>query len=190
MLARATAVVALALLGAFSAQGAGGPLVGTGPPAWEVGPWINSEPLSLTGLRGRVVLVRWWTGPHCPLCRASAAALKEWHQRFSEDGLTVVGLYHHKSPSPLYVEQVAEYAASLGFDFPVAIDSEWRTLRRWWLDGHDRGFTSVTFLLDRAGKIQHVHPGGKYVRGDGGFEALEAKIVELLNEPADPAVER
>lgn len=177
------ALVLVLLASPVGAAGVDSELLGTKPPEWQVEPWINSEPLTLEELRGRVVLVRWWTGPHCPLCRASAAALNEFHERFAERGLVVVGLYHHKAPSPLYVEQVAGYAASLGFDFPVGIDPEWRTLRRWWLDGGSRGFTSVTFVLGRQGTIRHLHPGGKYVRGDGGFEALEARLLELLAEP-------
>jgi peroxiredoxin len=162
----------------------GSELVGTSPPEWQLGPWINSEPLTLDELGGSVLLVRWWTGPQCPLCRASAAALNEFHERFQDDGLVVLGLYHHKAPTPLYAREVERYAATLGFEFPVAIDREWRTLRSWWLEGGSRGFTSVTFLLDRSGVVRHVHPGGKYVRGDGGFEALEAKIRELLGEPS------
>src|SRR5262245_46755329 len=53
-------------------------LVGTTPPEWQVERWLNSPPLTLAGLRGKVVLVRWWTAG-CPYCSATAPALRELH---------------------------------------------------------------------------------------------------------------
>lgn len=176
------------LLGAGAAAAAeGDELLGTRPPEWTAEHWLNSEPLTLGELRGRVVLVRFWTGPGCPYCRASAPALSELHRRYADDGLTVVGLYHHKGRGPLDPEAVARYSRELGFGFPVAIDPEWRTLRAWWLDGRRRGWTSVSFLLDRQGVIRHVHPGGQYVKGDPAYAELEAAIERLLAEPVGAA---
>ena len=80
---------------------------------------------------------------------------------------------------------MARLAGELGFEFPVAIDAGWRTLRAWWLDDHERGWTSVSFLLDRQGVIRHVHPGGQYVQGSLEHAALEAAIERLL-APAQP----
>ena len=156
-------------------------LLGTKAPAWTVSHWINTEPMDLADLRGKVVLVRWWTGPHCPFCRASAAALNEWYQTYKDDGLVVVGLYHHKSPSPLYLEDVATLAQNMGFNFPIGIDPDWSTLRRWWLDPvPDAKFTSVSFLVDHQGIIRHIHPGGDYVMGDDDHTAMQAAIEEQL----------
>ncbi|GAB4183616.1 MAG: hypothetical protein Tsb002_05910 [Wenzhouxiangellaceae bacterium] len=155
-----------------------------GQPArnWAVSEWINSEPLELDQLRGKVVLVRWWTAPDCPFCRASAAALNEWHQRYSDHGLQVIGFYHHKSRSPLSLEQVREYTRVFGFQFAVAIDPQWRTLREWWLDTGQRNWTSVSFLLDQEGVIRYIHPGGSYVKGDPDYRAMEQMIDLLLAE--------
>ena len=96
----------------------------------------------------------------------------------------MLGLYHHKSETPLTVSHVKEQARKLGFTFPVAIDPHWTTLRRWWLDKHDRGWTSITLLLDRQGIIRHVHPGGAFFKGEKGYEMLQAKIESLLAEPS------
>lgn len=177
--------VLLAAGAAVAAEGGG--LVGTRPPEWTAEHWLNTEPLALADLRGRVVLVRFWTGPGCPYCRSSAPALNEWHERYADDGLAVVALYHHKGrggPDGADPEAVAAYARELGFEFPVAIDPGWRTLHAWWLDGHRRGWTSVSFLLDRDGVIRRVHPGGQYVKGDAAYAELEAAIERLLAEPA------
>lgn len=162
----------------------GDELLGRPVPEWEAEHWMGSPPLALQDLRGRVVLVRFWTGPGCPYCRATAPALNTLHERYGSSGLTVVGLYHHKARRPLDPEAVHRYAEELGFEFPVAVDPGWRTLRRWWLDRADSGWTSVSFLLDREGIVRWIHPGGQYVEGDGDFEELEAEIRRLLGKPA------
>jgi peroxiredoxin len=159
-------------------------LVGTRPPEWQAGDWINSRPLTLSSLRGRVVLVRWFTGQQCQFCSATAPALNDFHQRLAPRGLQVVGFYHHKSDAPFDRASVEKLAAEYRFKFPVAIDHDWKTLRQWWLDNGDRGWTSVTFLLDRRGIIRHIHPGGQYVKGDKDYNALLKKILALLDEPA------
>jgi peroxiredoxin len=128
------------------------------------------------------VLVRWWTAPGCAFCEASAPALNDFWRRYGSRGLVVVGFYHHKSSEPLSLANVKRQSRKFGFKFPVAIDPDWKTLRRWWLDKHDGGWTSVTFLLDRRGIIRHVHPGGAFFKGEPGYDLLERKIQELLDE--------
>jgi thiol-disulfide isomerase/thioredoxin len=165
--------------------GPGSELIGTRPSELAVTDWLNSPPLTLSQLRGRVVLVRWWTGPECPYCRASAPYLARWNERYAARGLTVIGIYHHKSPEPLTNARVASLARAYGIRFPVAIDPGWRTLRRWWLDRDERRFTSVSFLLDREGRVRWIHPGGEYTREEA--RALEGRIRALLAQGAAAA---
>lgn len=157
-------------------------LIGTKPPEWEVVNWFNGAPLKLADLREKVVLVRWWTAPDCPYCRATATALNEFYEKYHARGLEVIGFYHHKSDESLKVEQVPKYADDFGFKFPVAIDTGWKTLHRWWLDDERRDFTSVSFLIDRKGVIRHIHPGGEYVKGDKAYGEMKAAIEKLLAE--------
>jgi peroxiredoxin len=171
----------LAVLFFLPAIRADDPLVGTRAKPWRVTDWINSSPLALKDLRGKVVLVRWWTAPGCPFCAATAPALNGFHAHYKDKGLTVIGFYHHKARAPLKVGAVKRAVKKFGFQFPVAIDPKWQTLKSWWLD-KKRGWTSVTFLIDRKGVIRHIHPGGKYVKGDKAYQALRAKIEELLKE--------
>jgi thiol-disulfide isomerase/thioredoxin len=147
---------------------------------WDVSEWINSKPLTLDSLRGKVVLIRWWTAPGCPFCQASIPALNEFARRYRDRGLVVLGFYHHKSPAPLTPAHVKEQIRQLDVEFPVAIDRDWGTLRKWWLNKHDRGWTSVSILLDRQNIVRHVHPGGAFFKGEIGYESLEKKIEELL----------
>ena len=157
-------------------------LLGRKAPEWDGLSWLTSQPLSLAKLEGKVVLIRWWTAPHCPYCRATAPALKEFLHAYQDRGFAVVGLYHHKSPEPLAPEAVKQHAHRLGLDFPIAIDPEWRNLKRWWLDRGEERWTSVSFLIDRRGVVRHIHPGGQYVKGDADYAALRARIEELLAE--------
>jgi thiol-disulfide isomerase/thioredoxin len=119
-----------------------GDLLGTQAPEWEVEHWMHSDPVHLKDLRGKVVLVRWWTGPGCPYCTASAPALNEFYRKYHDQGLEVFGFYHHKARRPLSVPWVKQYAEQeLRFEFPVAIDPQWNTLREWWLAHGGRRWT-------------------------------------------------
>ena len=82
----------LAGVEAFSAPlNEGNALIGIRPGGWTARDWINSEPLTLEALRGKVVLVRWWTAPGCVFCEASAPALNDFWRRYGSRGLVVVG---------------------------------------------------------------------------------------------------
>ena len=157
-------------------------LIGTPARPWRAEHWINSPPLQLSDLRGRVVLLRFWTAPDCPYCSATAPALNELHRRYAARGLSVIGFYHHKAPAPLDPADVAHYAKLFGFQFPVAIDLDWATLRDYWLD-KPRSFTSASFLIDRGGIIRFIHPGGQYASGEPVFEQIDALIQRLCAEP-------
>jgi peroxiredoxin len=160
----------------------GDELLGTKAHAWTVDHWINSPPLTLADLRGRVVLVRWFMSTECPLCSATAPSLRAFDAQYRARGLSVIGMYHHKDPEPLDPANVEKYVKTYGYTFPVAIDTDWRTLKDWWLDGHDRHFTSVSFLIDKQGTVRFIHPGGKYEPGSEGEKELRAQIERLLAE--------
>ena len=156
-------------------------LIGTRPPTLKASEWFNAKPINIENLKGKVVLIRWWTGPDCPFCKASSVALNTWHEKYANQGLQVIGMYHHKDDSPLTPENVKTYADNFGFYFPIGIDTNWNTLNQWWLF-KKRDWTSVSFLLDKNGVIQHIHPGGEYIEGNADYIELEQKIINLLNE--------
>ena len=91
-------------------------------------------------------------------------------------------MYRHKDPEPLDVETVRGYVEHYQFRFPMAVDPDWESLKRWWLDGHERSWTSVSFLIDRRGVIRHVHLGGKLAPDTDDFRVMRAKIEALLAE--------
>ena len=182
---------AAALAAATDQEAAGVELIGTKAPGWEGVEWLNTKPIRLEDLRGKVVLVRWWTDT-CPYCRRSAPALNEFHARYARRGLIVIGIYHAKPiDRPITASEIREAAQERDFDFPIAIDRGWSVLRRWWLDGGRRSATSVSFLIDRRGVIRHIHPGPAFqrevVRGDEqpsrDFVELDRMIDHVLDDP-------
>lgn len=171
-------------------RSAGSDRIGVAAPPFLFDGWINSAPMTVEDLRGRVVLVRWWTDT-CPFCASSAPALRALHEQYSARGLTVIGVFHPKAgrDDPLDVERVQRAVESRQFVFPVAIDWDWRnrTLREWWLTGPKRPATSVTFLLDKNGIIRFVHPGMEY-HDDNGDEEHSMCVDDMKNIRA--AIER
>ncbi|WP_394846234.1 redoxin family protein [Pendulispora brunnea] len=155
-------------------------LYGKPAPEWQPELWVNSPPLRLADLRGKVVLVRWWTAG-CPYCSATAPALRQFDREYGSKGLVVVGMYHHKEDSPFEPSVYRDTSKRYGFTFPLAFDKDWRTLKSW-MNGVDTGWTSVTFVLDKKGIVRHVHPGGQYLEGDAAHAKLKATIAQLLAE--------
>jgi thiol-disulfide isomerase/thioredoxin len=140
----------------------GAELIGRRAPEWTFDRWISSPPLSIESLRGKVVLLRWWT-EGCHYCATTLPVLERVRARDRDSGLVVVGVYHPKPPREVSDAHVVAVAKQLGFRGPIAVDSQWSTLERYWLDGHpDRDWTSVSFLIDRRGVIRWVHGGGEY----------------------------
>lgn len=146
---------------ACSYTGEGKELIGTKAPEWENLTWLNSPPLTLKNLKGNVVLIRFWTNG-CPYCKQTAPALNEFYKAFKKEGFTLIGMYHPKPPGDVPAQDVKKFSQKLGFQFPVALDNDWETLTRYWLKRNNRGWTSVSFLLDRNGIIRAIHPGGEY----------------------------
>jgi peroxiredoxin len=170
----------------------GAEIVGEPCPEWSNSKWVQGGPLRLADLRGKVVLVRFFMEPDCPYCRGTAPSLNELHREFGLRGLVVVGMYTPKPrPHPTPVEAVRRHVEAYGFQFPVAVDDDWATLRRLWLDRvRDADFTSASLLVDRHGIVRHVHPGGLYARDAADpqarrdYDELRAATLRLLAEDA------
>ena len=155
-------------------------LIGAPAPEWNNQQWINSPPLRISDLKGKVILVRFFMDSSCPLCRASSPYLSELYSAFKNKGLIVVGMFTPK-PSPMHVpiEDVQKYVKEYGFQFPVALDNDWATLNKFWLNRvPDADFTSVSFLIDKKGIVRYIHHGGQYDPDD--VKKIREKIEELL----------
>lgn len=168
----------------------GAEMVGRAAPQWTFTRWVGS-PLSQEKLRGKVVLLRWWN-VGCHYCEATLPEIDALRERYGKDGFVAIAVFHPKPPGPVKDADVRRWAEARGFHGALAIDQEWETLSRYWLAGHpERNWTSVSFLIDRDGKIAWVHGGGEYHHStdprhascDRRASELEAKIGELLGKP-------
>lgn len=167
----------------------GADLLGTQAKEWTVGPeWASSKPMRLRDLRGRVVVVRFWTDT-CPHCAASLPAIQGLAEELQHEPVTFVGIYHSKplgSEKP-WSEAIVR-AKELGVKFPIAYDHMWRTVRQWWLDGRRGVATSATFVIDPRGTIVFVHPGPVFypsddhddVRANADYQAIRAAVRAAL----------
>lgn len=148
--------------------------LGVAAPRLELQHWLHSPPLEMDALRGKVILIRWWT-EGCPFCIATAPALQELDRKYGHRGLQVIGIFHPKPAGDGSAERMEKASARLGINFPVALDADWTALRRWWPDLEKRGWTSVSFVVDKAGIIRYVHPGGEFHERRGGDDAQHAQ---------------
>jgi peroxiredoxin len=164
-------------------------VLGQPAPAWPELRWAQGGPLSLADLRGKVVLVRFFTDPDCPYCSATAPALNELDSEFGSRGLVVLGFYTPKpKPRPTTVEHVRRVAQKYGFRFPVAVDDQWKALRPLWLDRADTGWTSASLLIDRSGIVRHVHDGGVFAKDSPDpkarrdYEKMRSAVETLISQ--------
>jgi tetratricopeptide (TPR) repeat protein/peroxiredoxin len=163
----------------------GADLIGTKAPEFSGLKWIGT-PYTLTQLRGKVVLIRFWLAD-CSLCSNSAPALNSLYKRYGSKGLVVIGIHHPKSASVRDQAVVEQAAKRNGFNFPIAIDNNWQTINSLWLRGKKHPFTSASLLIDRNGIIRWVHPGGELLLDAGGdgksetaFASLDYEVQQLL----------
>jgi peroxiredoxin len=160
-------------------------LLGQPVPDWPAKPaekWVQGAPASLSDLRGKVVLVRFFTDASCPYCSETAPALNELHREFASRGLVVIGVYTPK-PEPRRVkpQDVRALARTYAFEFPVVIDDDWGALNALWLDRVPGAeFTSASLLIDRHGIVRHVQEGGAYAK-----DAPDAKAREDFQKMHD-----
>jgi thiol-disulfide isomerase/thioredoxin len=157
-------------------------------PAWSFERWVRGPETRLSDLRGKVVLVRWWT-KDCRFCAQTLPVLERL--RRDQRDLVVIGVFHPKPPHEVGDRHILQVAKRLGFTGPIAFDRDWTTLGRYWLDGHpDRSWTSVSFLIDREGRIRWAHGGGEYhpstdprhAQCDLEYRGLESALAAALAE--------
>lgn len=140
-------------------------------PGIEAKIWINSAPLTLKELRGKVVLVEFWTFA-CWNCRNVEPHVKGWHEKFAEQGLTIVGIHTPEFDREKKLENVKRYVEKNAITYPVALDNDYKVWRRF-----NNRYWPAFYLIDKRGRIRYTH------FGEGGYARTEAWIEKLLAEP-------
>ena len=143
---------------------------GLAPELRGITAWINSPPLTLASLRGKVVLVHFWTFD-CINCIHVQPYVKAWYARYAAAGLVVVGVHTPELSFERDLGNVRNAVASDGVIFPVAFDPAFAT----W-NAYGNQYWPAFYFIDRSGHLRHVY------FGEGDYPGLEQVIRELLNQ--------
>ncbi len=163
-------LVMVVVVGWFSLQSADAML---GKPAPEItnATWLNSAPLRMAELKGKVVMVEFWTFG-CYNCRNVEPYVKQWYQQYKNQGFVVIGVHSPEFSHEREIENVRRYLKEHEISFPVPIDNEFSTWNR-----YGNRYWPAMYLIDKRGIIRHVKIG------EGGYSETERQIQALLAEP-------
>jgi len=156
------------------------PVEGTLPSLDGATGWLNSPPLTAEGLRGKVVLVDFWTYS-CINCLRALPYVREWEQRYRDQGLVVIGVHAPEFAFERNLGNVQRAVKELKIDYPVAIDNEFAIWR-----GFNNRYWPAHYFIDAQGRIRAHH------FGEGNYAQSERIIRQLLGEagaklPEEPA---
>ncbi|WP_460064052.1 cytochrome c biogenesis protein DipZ [Pseudomonas sp. S2_H08] len=137
--------------------------------------WLNSPELNADALRGKVVLVDFWTYD-CINCQHTLPYVKDWAKKYEKDGLVVIGVHTPEYGYERIIENVKDQVKKLGITYPVAIDNNYAIWRNF-----DNQYWPAHYLIDAKGQVRYSH------FGEGRYEAQEQMIQHLLEEAKAPA---
>ena len=132
--------------------------------------WVNSRPLALQELRGKVVLVDFWTFS-CINCQRTIPVLRTWWQRYQAAGLVIVGVHSPEFDFEKDPGNVRRAVKELGVEWPVALDPNMAT----W-NAYQNQYWPAEYLIDKQGFVRHTH------FGEGEYDVTEQAIRTLLGE--------
>ncbi len=132
--------------------------------------WVNSEALCLSDLRGRVVLVDFWTYT-CVNCIRTFPYLREWHARYAGDGLVILGIHTPEFEFEEDRDNVRNASVEDSIVWPVALDNDYGTWR-----AYNNRYWPAKYLIDKDGIIRYTH------FGEGAYAETENEIRKLLEE--------
>jgi thiol-disulfide isomerase/thioredoxin len=144
------------------------PVLGTLPPLNGLGPWFNSPPLTNQQLKGKVVLIDFWTYS-CINCLRTLPYLKAWDAKYRKDGLVIIGVHAPEFAFEREPANVAKAIQDLGVRYPVALDNRyvlWNALKNQYWPAH--------YFVDAQGRIRYFH------HGEGDYAMSERVIRQLL----------
>jgi thiol-disulfide isomerase/thioredoxin len=132
--------------------------------------WLNSQPLTPEGLRGKVVLVDFWTYT-CINWLRTLGYVRAWHEKYNEHGLVVVGVHTPEFPFEHDADNVRWAAEYQRVEYPIALDPDFEVWRAF-----ANNYWPAVYIADAEGRIRHTH------FGEGGCEECEMMVQMLLRE--------
>jgi cytochrome c biogenesis protein CcdA/thiol-disulfide isomerase/thioredoxin len=146
------------------------PSEGRIPPLSGAVAWLNSPPLTAEGLRGKVVLVDFWTYS-CINCLRAIPYVRAWAEKYKDQGLVVIGVHAPEFAFERNIDNVRRAIRDLKVDYPVAIDNDYAIWRAF-----DNQYWPAHFFIDAQGRVRHHH------FGEGEYDQSEKIIQQLLAE--------
>jgi cytochrome c biogenesis protein CcdA/thiol-disulfide isomerase/thioredoxin len=146
------------------------PDYGQAPPLHLDGAWINSRALTLSQLRGKVVLIDFWTYS-CINCLRTLPHLKSWYATYHDKGLVIIGVHTPEFAFEHVTSNVRSAVKRLGVSYPVMQDNRYKT----W-DNYANQYWPAEYLIDKQGHIRHTH------FGEGEYDQTESLIRRLLGD--------
>jgi len=137
--------------------------------------WLNSTPQRLKNLRGKVVMVEFWTFG-CYNCRNIEPYVKAWHDQYADQGLVVIAIHSPEFSYERSADSVKEYIDEHNIQYAVPLDNDFETWRK-----YRNRFWPTLYLIDKQGLIQYVKIG------EGGYAETDRQIRRLLAENPLPA---
>ena len=148
-----------------------GGLVGDEAPEFRgISNWINSEPLTMEDLRGKVVLIDFWTYT-CYNCINTMPYLRDWHDKYADKGLVIVGVHSPEFDHEKPYDNVVDATVRHELEYPVAQDNDFKTWR-----SYNNRYWPAEYLIDKSGVVRYRH------FGEGAYEETENVIRDLLKE--------
>ena len=135
--------------------------------------WLNSEPLRMETLRGKVVLIDFWTYS-CINCLRTLPHVRAWDEAYRDDGLVIVGVHTPEFAFERDADNVRRAVRDLGVSYPVALDNAYGTWAAW-----QNRYWPAKYFVDRSGRLRYAH------FGEGGYEESERVLRRLLAEDSD-----
>jgi cytochrome c biogenesis protein CcdA/thiol-disulfide isomerase/thioredoxin len=132
--------------------------------------WINSSPLTKADLKGKVVLIDFWTYS-CINCIRTEPYLKAWYDLYKNDNFVVIGIHAPEFSFEKVPANVEKAARDAGLTYPIALDNDFKT----W-NAYQNQYWPTSYLLDKEGKVRRVHGG------EGEYKETEDAIRLLLAE--------
>ena len=132
--------------------------------------WLNSEPFTLADKQGQVVLVDFWTYT-CVNCVRTLPYIKEWHDKYADKGLVILGVHAPEFEFEKIPENVAMARDDHGLEYPIAQDNDLQTWRAF-----ENQYWPAKYLIDKDGAIRYTH------FGEGAYVETEEQIRDLLSE--------
>lgn len=143
------------------------------------GEWFNSQPVTLAQIEqeDKVVLVDFWTYS-CINCIRTLPYLKNWHEKYADDGLVIIGVHAPEFEFEKSAENVQQAITDFGIEYPVVQDNEFSTWR-----AYNNRYWPAKYLIDKDGKVRYTH------FGEGKYDETEIMIQTLLEETGTKVTE-